>query len=66
MTTDPLEALVLARARDGLRPAEQRRALMNKAGLSGARLRLERARYEQSRAMIVRNCTFASSGRLAM
>lgn len=26
MTTDPLEALVLARARDGLRPAEQRRA----------------------------------------
>jgi len=31
---------------------EQRRALMNKAGLVGARLRLERARYEQDRATI--------------
>jgi len=32
--------------------AEQRRALMNKAGLTGARLQLERARYEQARAVI--------------
>ncbi|HEY0931334.1 MAG TPA: efflux RND transporter periplasmic adaptor subunit [Gemmatimonas sp.] len=31
---------------------EQRRALMNKAGLSGARLQLERARYEQERSVI--------------
>ncbi|MBL0937402.1 MAG: efflux RND transporter periplasmic adaptor subunit [Gemmatimonadaceae bacterium] len=31
---------------------EQRRALMNKAGLSGARLVLERAKYEQERAVI--------------
>jgi len=31
---------------------EQRKALMNKAGLVGARLRLERARYEQDRATI--------------
>lgn len=31
---------------------EQRRALMNKAGLTGARLQLERARYEQTRALI--------------
>jgi RND family efflux transporter MFP subunit len=31
---------------------EQRRALMNKAGLTGARLQLERARYEQARAVI--------------
>lgn len=31
---------------------EQRRALMNKAGLVGARLQLERARYEQSRAVV--------------
>jgi membrane fusion protein (multidrug efflux system) len=31
---------------------EQRRALMNKAGLIGARLQLERARYEQTRALI--------------
>jgi len=31
---------------------EQRKALMNKTGLIGARLRLERARYEQSRAVI--------------
>lgn len=31
---------------------EQRRALMNKAGLTGARLQLERARYEQARALI--------------
>lgn len=30
---------------------EQRRALMNKAGLAGARLQLERARYEQARAV---------------
>ena len=33
--------------------AEQRRALMNKSGLPGARIRLERARYEQQRAVIV-------------
>ncbi len=32
--------------------AEQRRALMSKAGLTGARLRLERARFERSRATI--------------
>ncbi|MEI6739615.1 MAG: efflux RND transporter periplasmic adaptor subunit [Gemmatimonadaceae bacterium] len=32
---------------------EQRRALMNKSGLPGARIRLERARYEQQRAVIV-------------
>ncbi len=32
--------------------AEQRRALMNKAGLTGARLRLERAKFEQDRAVI--------------
>ena len=31
---------------------EQRKALMNKAGLIGARLRLERAKYEQDRATI--------------
>ena len=31
---------------------EQRKALMNKAGLVGARLRLERAKYEQDRATI--------------
>jgi len=31
---------------------EQRKALMNKAGLTGARLRLERARFEQTRATI--------------
>lgn len=31
---------------------EQRRALMNKAGLTGARLQLERARYEQDRAIV--------------
>lgn len=31
---------------------EQRRALMNKTGLIGAKLRLERAKYEQSRATI--------------
>ena len=31
---------------------EQRRALMNKAGLTGARLQLERARYELTRALI--------------
>lgn len=31
---------------------EQRRALMNKAGLTGARLRLERAKWEQTRAVI--------------
>lgn len=31
---------------------EQRRALMNKAGVSGARLQLERARYEQDRSII--------------
>ena len=31
---------------------EQRRALMNKTGLIGARLKLERAKYEQSRAVI--------------
>ncbi len=31
---------------------EQRRALMNKTGLIGARLRVERARFEQSRAVI--------------
>ena len=31
---------------------EQRKALMNKAGLVGARLRLERAKYEQDRASI--------------
>ena len=32
--------------------AEQRRALMNKTGLVGAKLKLERARFEQSRAVI--------------
>jgi RND family efflux transporter MFP subunit len=32
--------------------AEQRKALMNKAGLTGARLRLERAKFEQDRAVI--------------
>ena len=32
--------------------AEQRKALMNKTGLIGARLKLERAKYEQSRAII--------------
>ena len=32
--------------------AEQRKALMNKTGLVGARLKLERAKYEQSRAII--------------
>lgn len=32
--------------------AEQRKALMNKTGLLGARLKLERAKYEQSRAVI--------------
>lgn len=32
--------------------AEQRKALMNKTGLFGARLKLERAKYEQSRAII--------------
>lgn len=32
--------------------AEQRRALMNKAGVTGARLQLERARFEQARATI--------------
>lgn len=31
---------------------EQRKALMNKTGLIGARLKLERAKYEQSRAVI--------------
>ncbi len=31
---------------------EQRKALMNKAGLTGARLRLERAKYEQDRAVV--------------
>jgi RND family efflux transporter MFP subunit len=31
---------------------EQRRALMNKAGLTGGRLLLERARYEQARALV--------------
>ena len=31
---------------------EQRKSLMSKAGLTGARLRLERARFEQSRATI--------------
>ncbi len=31
---------------------EQRRALMNKAGLTGARLQLERAKFEQDRAVI--------------
>lgn len=31
---------------------EQRRALMNKAGLTGARLQLERARFEQARATV--------------
>ena len=31
---------------------EQRRALMNKTGLVGAKLKLERAKYEQSRAVI--------------
>lgn len=31
---------------------EQRRALMNKAGLTGARLSLERAKWEQSRSVI--------------
>lgn len=31
---------------------EQRRALMNKAGLTGARVRLERARFEQTRATV--------------
>ena len=32
--------------------AEQRKALMNKTGLVGARLRLERAKYDQSRAVM--------------
>jgi len=32
--------------------AELRKALMNKAGLTGARLRLDRARYEQTRATV--------------
>lgn len=32
--------------------ADQRKALMNKTGLIGARLKLERAKYEQSRAVI--------------
>lgn len=32
--------------------AEQRKALMNKAGLTGAKLKLERAQFEQSRAVI--------------
>lgn len=31
---------------------EQRKALMNKAGLTGGRLLLERARYEQARALV--------------
>jgi len=31
---------------------EQRKALMNKAGLTGAKLKLERAQFEQSRAVI--------------
>lgn len=42
------ESLVTGRAPT----AEQRKALMNKAGLTGARLRLERAKYEQDRAVI--------------
>jgi HlyD family secretion protein len=42
------ESLVTGR---GLTP-EQRKALMNKAGLVGARLRLERAKYEQDRAVV--------------
>jgi multidrug efflux pump subunit AcrA (membrane-fusion protein) len=32
--------------------AEQRKALMNKAGLTGARLRLERAKFEQAKSVI--------------
>jgi RND family efflux transporter MFP subunit len=32
--------------------ADQRKALMNRAGLTGARLRLERAKFEQERAVI--------------
>lgn len=42
------ESLVTGRAPT----AEQRKALMNKAGLTGARLRLERAKFEQDRASI--------------
>ena len=42
------ESLVTGR---GPQP-DQRRALMNKAGLTAARLQLERARYEQARAVI--------------
>lgn len=42
------ESLVTGRAPS----AEQRKALMNKAGLTGARLRLERVKYEQDRAVV--------------
>jgi RND family efflux transporter MFP subunit len=42
------ESLVTGRAPS----PEQRRALMTRAGLAGARLRLERARFEQARAVL--------------
>lgn len=42
------ESLVTGRAPS----ADQRRALMTRAGLAGARVRLERARFEQARAVL--------------
>lgn len=48
-----LESFVPESLVTGVGPSpEQRRALINKSGLAGARLRLERARWEQARAVI--------------
>lgn len=48
-----LESFVPESLVTGVGPTpEQRKALMNRAGLTGARLRLERARYELARAVI--------------
>jgi RND family efflux transporter MFP subunit len=48
-----LESFVPESLVTGIGPSpDQRRALMNKSGLAGARLRLERARWEQERAVV--------------